>query len=42
LARQQGVQGPVFDARQDTAARLPYGVAIVAGSVAFVLSERFL
>ncbi len=41
LTRQQGVQGPVFDAKQDTVARLPYGAAIVAGSIAFVLSERF-
>jgi len=42
LSRAQGVEGPVFDAKTDTAVRLPYGVAIVAGATAFVLSERFL
>lgn len=41
LSRAQGVNGPVFDAKTDTAVRLPYGVAIVAGATAFVLSERF-
>lgn len=41
LSRAQGVEGPVFDAKTDTAVRLPYGVAIVAGATAFVLSERF-
>ena len=42
LSRAQGVQGPVFDAKTDTAVRLPYGLAIVAGATAFVLSERLL
>jgi prepilin peptidase CpaA len=41
FARLAAVQGPVFDARTDTVARMPYALAIAAGTFAYLALRLF-
>lgn len=41
FARVVAAQGPAFDARTDSAAKLPYAVAIAAGTLAFLAIKQF-
>lgn len=41
FARLSFAQGPLFDARTDTVARIPYAVAIAAGTAGFLALRQF-